>query len=258
MARKKIPSKNKLRESKPTASEVGSPSQTTEHSAGDTSEASSVGFFKNRTFISVLICLHFAALLASLASNMSPSFVQGKLQDFLSPYLVTTAQDYGAVPIELTHADPMDFPAFVQVHRRSDPKQLWQSVQLPAVAGESVRPINWTRSRWANISRFTRLIAEDFPDSEILSEIALSILNSSQVEDPENVDGIRIVAPHIPDFDEFEIVMLEGEEFTSASFQDQVVYSADVVRSTAGEIGLVPFLQDLRTSKSSGSGGEDE
>ncbi|MCA9127745.1 MAG: hypothetical protein KDB22_11695 [Planctomycetales bacterium] len=196
--------------------------------------------------ISILVVLHFSILILSLSANLSPSFLQGKLVDLLGPYLITTGQEYGAVPIEITHAEPIDFATLVQVHERGAQPGEWISLALPGVIDSTARPVNFANSRWTNLSRLLRLIAEEFNDSDVLAEFAASIANRHSQD--MDIDAIRILAPHVPSYDKYEELRLAGLPFNESTFPPVIAYYANVV-AQGEQLRVIPYLEPLRTSK---------
>jgi hypothetical protein len=199
--------------------------------------------------VSCLIVFHFGALLLALSANMAPSYLQGELAAWLAPYSVTTGQAYDAVPLELTHAESIDFPLLVELHRSQDGPQDWQMVEPPDVSRSRSGEVNMRYSRWPNLSRLTRLIALDDPESDVLSEIAAQAVIATQQADQDTYDQIRLVAPKVLSFDENSIVAAGQAAFISDELSREVVFSGWIVRDAEQGIKLIPQQDASRTSK---------
>ncbi|QDV24481.1 hypothetical protein [Aureliella helgolandensis] len=202
-----------------------------------------------RRWVSLLVVVQLSLVVLSLAANLSASYLQGKLLDIAAPYLVSTGQDYGAVPIELTHAEDINRPLHVQLHRAGDRAADWIPLALPGEQAGANGIANWSRSRWPNLSRILQLIALEIPDSEILSEVAAQILATAGQRDLTSVDAIRFVVPFAPSYDEYSILTSAQGSLSQDLFEDEVLYSARILRSADGQLTLVPAQDGLRTSK---------
>ncbi len=208
-----------------------------------------------RRFMSFLVVAHFLALILTLSSNLGPSYVQGELGRWAAPYLVTTNQKYVALPLALTHADTIDFPLWIELRPSGSGPDAWQRFDLPGSSsgrGEA----SLTRSRWPNFSRMVRLVAEEQPDSELLAEIAAQVVRAAEARQEARFDQVRFVQPHVLSFDEDAIVDQGQASLIAQELEDEVVFTANVVRDSRGDIGLVPMQESSRTSKPLSSGGE--
>lgn len=182
-----------------------------------------------------MILTHFTALLLTLSANLAPSYLQGRLTAWFSSYLVTTNQDYTALPLELTHADAIDFPLVLEVHRTGDEPQSWREVKLP-------------HARWQNFSRWIRLISVDQPESELLADVLAHFAGVIEERQSKELDAIRLVAPKVLSYDEDALVA--GGEPASESFEQEIAYKAHIIRDPlTHQIQLVPAQDPLRTSK---------
>lgn len=195
---------------------------------------------KVRVVASLLVVLHFSALGIALSANLVPSFLQGELLAWLSPYLQTTRQAYGAVLLEWTHAQAIDFPVAVE----------WQTADSewsPLPWGGSLQRV--PPSYWPNLGRNVRLIAEDQPDNELLCDIAFRLLQHAGGSD-ENIVAIRMLQPHVLSFDEDLIVAAGRESLIEAELEPDVFFAASVVRDNDGQaVGLIPWQAADRTAK---------
>lgn len=190
--------------------------------------------------LSVVIVGHLGALLLALTSNFAPSFLQGELMGYLSPYLTTTHQSYGALPLELTHADAIDFPMHIEIKKTG---RDWSSLKLPGFETD-VR-----HSRWPNLARILAIIAQEEPESEILSEIALRLVHVAEQRSSTPISAIRLVQPHVLSFDEDSVVSSGGGALLEDELGAEIVFSAQVVCSADASIGLVPTQTASRTSR---------
>lgn len=211
-----------------------------------------------RSLASALICAHLAALMLGLSANLAPSYLQGQLTAWLSPYLVTTGQSYQALPLELTHAEPFDFPLWVELLPSDESNASWQPLRLPntrQTTDESSRRgvggLDQRFSRWANYSRMIRLIATEQPDSEILSDIAVQLVRSAAAQSArrQNFRAIRLVAPKVLSYDEDAQVASGQLDLDADLLAPTIVFEASVVEGPSGELSLVPSLSPLRTAK---------
>jgi hypothetical protein len=202
-----------------------------------------------QALVSLVLIAHFGALLVTWSANLAPSYLQGNLTALLSPYLVTTTQAYNAFPLELTHAEPFDFPMHIQLLATDEQRGVWQFMALPGLGDADSSATDNRFSRWSNYSRVIRLVASEQPDSEILSDIAASAVRYAEQRSGQTYRAIRWVAPKILSYDEDALVrtgqLIEGE----GELSPQIVYSAAVLRDAAGGLSLIPEQAPLRTAK---------
>ncbi|GAB5406622.1 MAG: hypothetical protein Aurels2KO_48530 [Aureliella sp.] len=216
----------------------------------DRSTAKQIRFAaSHRRIASSLIVVQICVLILSLSSNLSPSTLQGNLLDWAELYTITTAQDYGAVPIELTHGETLDFPVAVQVQSDSDGRDEWTTLELPGVNFTSERPVDWSRSRWANLSRAVRLLYNDTADPEAIAILASAATNGSTSRVVGDVRRVRVVSPTVVSYRQYESVK-EANLTVAEAFTDEVIYTAELVKLPSGEQVLIPEEESLRTSKS--------
>lgn len=187
--------------------------------------------------LSSIFALHFIALLVALSSNRAPSYLQGELMNWLAPYLITTHQSYGAIPLQLTHAEQVDFP--LQVEWLADGDAAWQVEDS----------LSRTGSKWTNFARIAQIIGIDMPESEILSELGLKLVQQIEARESVQVKEIRFVANHVLSYDEDLAIATGREELLSDDREPAVVFSAAVVREAESPIGLIPQQDASRTSK---------
>ena len=208
-----------------------------------------------RWVASALICAHFTAILVGLSANLSPSYLQGQLTAWLAPYLVTMGQSYQALPLELTHAEPFDFPLWVELLPSDEPNAQWQPLLLPdtrqTIDESSSGGLDQRFSRWANYSRLIRLIATEQPESEILSDIAVQLVRNaaSQSARRQRFQAIRLVAPKVLSYDEDAQVASGQLDLGAEVLAPTIVFEASVLEAPSGELSLVPSLSPLRTAK---------
>ena len=193
-----------------------------------------------RVLFTTVVVGHLALLYLALSSNLFQSRLQQVAMDWASIYSVTTGQQYGMVPLEMTHAETFDLPLQVQTResQQSDRVSEWASV-------DSILPEN--APRWSNLSRNLRVILEDDPENEILSDFAFAIVQQLESGSPSSqTNEIRFIQPFVPDFDEGSALAdgLGGLLDTAP----QVLFSATIVRNQGRAVGLVPDQEDYRSS----------
>lgn len=206
---------------------------------------------RTRWLISVALLLHFGVLLFQLSANVAPSYLQGKIDDWLAPLLVTLNLDYGATPLELTHAAPIDFPLLVELlpaDAAHDAPQAWQTLELPNATLSSNDTWDFRRSRWPNYARLIRLVAVEYPDSELLADIALPFVHYAESRSRNQFSALRIRAPKVLSYEEEEARASGYEELEGQEARGTVVFGATIVR-TSSSIVLVPFQEPARTAK---------
>jgi hypothetical protein len=208
-----------------------------------------------QVLVSFILVAHFGALLVTWSANLAPSYLQGNLTALLSPYLVTTNQAYNAFPLELTHAEPFDFPMHMELLPSDEQHGVWQVMAVPGMESAGGQVMDNRFSRWANYSRVIRLVASEQPDSEILSDIAASAIRYAEQRSGQTYKAVRWVAPKILSYDQDALVyagqLTEGE----GELAPQVVYSAVIVRDPTEGLSLIPEQAPLRTSKPLGRTG---
>ncbi len=184
--------------------------------------------------ITLAVVFHFSALLTALASNLTPSYLQGEIMHGLSAYLVPLHQSYGALPLEWTHASNLDFPVRLEI--REQGQSSWRDA-TPSAA-----------TRWPQISRILTLITEDQPDSEVLSEIAFQFVRQFELREQQQVAAIRWIQPHVNSFDEDLLIAAQQTVFIEDNLQPEILFAARVVRDGKVAQGLVPELEASRTA----------
>lgn len=212
-----------------------------EQSSSETSNSSEVAYDgigrKVQWILSSIFVLHFMALLVALSSNRAPSYLQGELMNWLAPYLTTTHQSYGSIPLQLTHGEQVDFPLQVEWLADGDPN--WQAEASLTQAG----------ARWTSFARVIQVIGIDLPESEILSELGLKLVKQIEARESVAVREIRFVVNHVLSFDEDLAIATGREELLSDDRQPAIVFDAVVVRQADSPIGLIPQQDASRTSK---------
>ncbi len=204
-----------------------------------------------RWFVSIAILLHFGVLLFQLSANVAPSYLQGRINVWLSPFIVTTNLDYGATPLELTHAAPIDFPLLVELLPASadaTDSQAWQILELPNAMLSANRGWDFRRSRWPNYARLIRLVEIDHPDSELLADIAIPFVQFAEKRSREEFRAIRLRAPKVLSYDEAAALASGRLELNAEEAVGTLVFGANIVRKVDSMV-LVPFQEPLRTAK---------
>ncbi|MCR9296419.1 MAG: hypothetical protein NXI32_27220 [bacterium] len=194
--------------------------------------------------ITIAIVLHFVTLFVAFSSNLYQSLLQQEAIRYLSPYLVTTSQVYGALPLEWTHAQSYDLPMDFEV--RSKGSQRWETL-ISANRSDQLGD-NW---RWSNLTRILRMVIMEDPESEIAAELGLKIANHYQSRrNAADLASIRFIQPYTPSFDEATLLAGEDVAELDVSTEPEVIYQADVVYDQSGKaIGLLPILESYRSSK---------
>jgi hypothetical protein len=203
-------------------------------------------------FVSLAIVFHFGALLAAFSANLAPSYLQGQITSWLSAYAVTTNQAYSSVPLELTHAEPFDFPLLVEFlpanNQGSEPVEVWERMLLPgSSSANELHDLRW--SRWPNLCRVIQLIAADQPDSEILSDIAARLVEMAEKRSDKPFGSIRLIAPRVLSYDEDASVNSGESTLEDDTLAPTIVYRATIVRDSTQQISLIPEQNPLRTAK---------
>lgn len=203
--------------------------------------------------VSLVIVFHFCALLVAFSANLAPSYLQGQLTAWLSPYTVTTNQAYNAFPLELTHAEPLDFPLYVELlhsnQQGSEQSEDWQRMLLPGGSSRKLASHDVRWSRWSNLSRVIQLIAIEQPDSEILSDIAARLVVTAEKQTGDTFRAVRLIAPRVLSYDQDARVFSGESSLEDDELSPTVVYRATIVRDSASQISLVPEQIPLRTAK---------
>lgn len=201
---------------------------------------------------SLAIVFHFAALLVALSSNLAPSYLQGKLLDFFSPYLVTTHQAYRAAPLELTHAETLDFPLVVELRSEDGSEPQWQplSCTITPPSAQLGRPTGW--AHWNNFARWFTLTADQQPEAEVLADIAAGCIALAELQSGQRYEAIRMLTRHVNSFDEDNALQLGLATMEDEAYQPLELFRAAVIRRESRPLSLVPAQQPLRTSKPTG------
>lgn len=217
-----------------------------------------------RGLISLAIMLHGLCLLLAVSSNLAPSYLQGRLLDVAGPYLHVTHQYYRALPLELTRAEPLDFPLRVELQAEatgSDSEQggaEWQPLLLTGLFESHRIQGNPSDSRWYNLARWLTLISSADPESEILSDFAAQTVQLAEIQSGQRYQAVRFISAKVLSYDEDLALAGNPRASEDETFQPSVMYSARIVRldrpAAAGEGGssglsLVPAQDALRTAK---------
>ncbi|GIX00613.1 MAG: hypothetical protein KatS3mg111_3945 [Pirellulaceae bacterium] len=200
---------------------------------------------RSLSLVCAALWFHWLAIVIALSANLAPSMLQGKLIALLSPYLFGTHQSYGAIPLELTHGQPIDFTLFVTVQGQDG---AWHAVDL-GQQNHADGSIGWQRSRWAALSRNFRTVAQLAPDAEVLAEIALGVVRYQEAQTRRQVAAIRLSQLPTPSYDEYAAVADAGPTALAEIIDPVVVYEAVVIRDDHGGItGLLPREDAARTA----------
>lgn len=191
-----------------------------------------------RILFSMAVLVQFGGLYLALSSNLFQSRLQQELMATAAPFLVSTGQQYGTQPLELTHAEAFDLP--LQVEFLISGANEWKPLEFSA--GGSF-------SRWPNLARRLRLIIEDDIESEILADFAHQFAQlHEQANASGSIEAIRFVQPFTPNFDEGS-ALAEGRGGLLDT-NAQVLYSAQAIRNGERLVGFVPTQESYRSSKS--------
>lgn len=186
---------------------------------------------------SLAVIAHFAVLITSLFANYAPSYLQGEVLTLLEPYTIPTHQAYRALPLHLTHGESVDFP--VQLQAKIGDATAWEDLQIGT----------WELSstRWRNLARRIVLIAEDDPENEILSEIAIRTVDRVNSLRSRKLTAIRFVQPYMLSFDEDSLVQA-GQAELLGDMEPTVLFQAEVVYEQGQVVGLLPDIGESRVS----------
>lgn len=211
--------------------------------ADDETESAGTKF---KVVASLVIVVHFFALLVALSANLFPSALQEKFTLGLSGYLVSTSQNYGSLPLELTHSEPFDYPLIVQVRRKKDGK--WKTAEFAGY-----KEGDYSFSRWMNMARLVRLAVEENSENEILGEIGFGLSRHIDGENPRDaIDAIRLVQPIVLNFDQATATPEEQRDILGLA--PKTVFQAAVIRRDGEIVGVVPAQESYRSSKAQVSG----
>lgn len=217
-----------------------------------------------RGLISLAIILHGLCLLLAVSSNLAPSYLQGRLLDVVGPYLHVTHQYYHALPLELTRAEPLDFPLQVELQTETTGSDLaqnageWQPLSLAGLfEGERIQGSGHD-SRWHNLARWLTLIHSADAESEILADFAAQTVQLAERQSGQRYQAVRFISAKVLSYDEDLALAGNLRASDDEAFQPNVVYSARIVRldnqAAVGEaessrLSLVPAQEALRTAK---------
>ncbi len=202
-----------------------------------------------RSIVSLLVVAHLATVLIALAANLAPSLLLGKMTQLTSAYAGTTNQIYTGLPLELTHAEPFDFPLNVEMQSSELTGTEWQAMPLPGIEQPRTDSHQLRFSRWSNFSRVMRMVATNQPDSEILADIAARLVELAEKREQQTFQGIRFIAPKVLSYDEDALLASGQSTKHDEELLSTIVYSATILRDVDGRLSLVPQQIPLRTAK---------
>ena len=211
------------------------------------------------TIVSCLLFLQLVTVVIGLASNLAPSFVQGRINVWLAPYQVATGQDYVMLPLELTHAGLIDAPVIVEVEW--DQSGEWLAFPLPSINPQpslTRNPTDGSRSRWPNLARLFAWIAQEQPDAEVLSRFARQLaLYANSLNPQQTLTGLRLIQPHVVSFDEDLLVSQGKADLIEQDLHGNVLYEVQVLRETDGTVRVLPLQEPMMMSpRKTSSGGQ--
>ena len=189
-----------------------------------------------RWCLSIFAAFHLLALIIALSANFAPSLLQGRMTSALSFYHVTTAQDYNLLPLELTHGSRLDRPVYFQIKAPSS--ATWQTLDCQSC--QMVKDIGQANNShtWQNLTHVLTWLATQEPDSPLLAEVVFRL--AKQVDGLEPNSRVRLLIPHVPTYDEFEIIRGQEGAVVSDLFDPEILYSANIVIDDEGEVRVVP------------------
>ncbi|RMF44295.1 MAG: hypothetical protein D6753_02950 [Planctomycetota bacterium] len=196
------------------------------------------------------MCLHWVLIVLALSSNLAPSMLQGMLLEWTSPYLYATHQAYGAVPLEITHGESIDRTLLVETQ---DEHGTWWPVDLGQQMPREGE-LRWTKSRWSQVSRVFRIIANELSDAEILAEVALALVRHQEATLGKEVHAVRLIEMPVPSYDEYMAVADDGPAALVEVIDPQVIYQASVARRGELILGVTPVLPEFRVARPGGGG----
>jgi len=236
------------RKSKRDHSQPSEPQPSTEQSAPAWPPCSSLPDWLQRLG-SLAIALHLLAILVALASNLAPSYLQGKVLGVLSHYLVTTHQAYRAVPLELTHAEQLDFPLVFEVLGEEDGEAEWHPLPLAVAPSLLAESTHARGSHWDNFSRWFTMTAEQRPEAEILADVAARCIRLAESSSGIRYRAVRAVTPQVNSYDEDLALQLGLASSEDEAYQPEELFRATIVRRENRPLSLVPAQAPLRTAK---------
>ena len=194
---------------------------------------------RGKWLFSVFASAQILIIVLSLLSNYAPSYLQGEILNWLSPYVVSTHQLYGAKPLELTHSEDIDFPVHIDVQYEGDNR--WSSVQF--------KTQDLQKTRWPMFARIFAVVVSEDSENEVLSEITLAIVRKVDSLQRKKIRRIRLYQPHVFSFDEDSYVNAGQADLLDGLTDDTQLFAADVVYdSSSNIIGVLPILSEYRTS----------
>lgn len=217
-----------------------------------------------RGLISLAIIVQVLSLLLAYSSNLAPSYLQGRILNVVGPFLHLTHQYYHALPLELTRADPLDFPLRIELQAEAANRseglmaESWQPLALATLFGDSRVQTDVHDTRWQNLARWLTLVASADPESEILSDFAARAVVLAEKQTGQRYQAVRLLSPKVLSYDEDLALAGNLREPTDEMFQPSVLYSASVVRlggsadasgADRQSLSLIPTQDSLRTAK---------
>lgn len=194
---------------------------------------------RGKLLFSLFAVLQIATLLLSLLSNYAPSYLEGEILGWLSPYIVTTHQFYGAKPLEMTHSESVDFP--VQIDAQFQGDRNWTTITF---GRDSLN-----QTRWPMLARIMVVVTEDDDENPILAEVTAAIVKQINSTRRKNVRRIRLMQPHVLSFDEDSYVQSGQEDLLDGLDEGNQIFAADVVYDQDSKfVGVLPILSKYRTS----------
>ncbi len=217
-----------------------------------------------RGLLSLAIILQGFSLLLALSSNLAPSYLQGRILGVVGPYLHATHQYYHALPLELTRAEPLDWPLTVELQVETTGGEAdrsagtWQPLALSGLFNNARAQAGVSDTRWHNLGRWLALTASADADSEILSDFAARAIQLAERQSGQRYQAVRFSTAKVLSYDEDLALAGNLREPGDEIFQPNVIYSASVVRlddlgspkgAGSQRLSLVPAQDALRTAK---------
>lgn len=194
-----------------------------------------------RPWASLWITIHFFSICVCLSANLAPSELQRRIMKMLAPYTLTTHQDYGAVPLEMTRGDSLalDWKHVFELHDAET--DIWHRLDQPS------QFFSRADRRWASFNRMLAIAAIDKSDP-LVHLLMTRAIDVHRHQNGRKADEVRLVQQKV--FDYASDLALSRGELPETDRQDKVLYHCRVVELADGRIRLMPLYESTRTTKS--------
>ncbi len=189
-----------------------------------------------KPWLSLWLTIHLFALIVCLFANHSSGVLTQRLVRLLAPHSVASFQDYGAAPLAMTQALPLDDPHRIEMHRVSDPADAWQ----PVFAEDSILALSKPTT---NFQRMLGVAGEE-KNEELIHLLFEHCLRSEDKTAKNPIDGLRLVRVATKSLARFNS---ERQLDPSASLHKrQTIHECRVVTLPGDRPKLIPVLERTR------------